>query len=39
MSELTVLDPIEKLFTNARGQICDKFRVNKMKRKALLDQG
>lgn len=33
MSELTVLDPIEKLFTNARGQICDKFRVNKMKRK------
>ena len=33
MRELTVLDPIEKLFTNARGQICDKFRVNKMKRK------
>lgn len=33
MSELTVLDPIEKLFANARGQICDKFRVNKLKRK------
>lgn len=33
MSELTVLDPIEKLFANARGQICDRFRVNKLKRK------
>lgn len=33
VSELTVLDPIEKLFANARGQICDKFRVNKLKRK------
>ena len=33
MSELTVLDPIEKLFANTRGQICDKFRVNKLKRK------
>ena len=33
MSELTVLDLIEKLFANTRGQICDKFRVNKLKRK------
>jgi hypothetical protein len=33
VSELTVLDPIEKLFANARGQICDRFRVNKLKRK------
>lgn len=33
MSELTVLDPIEKLFANTRGQICDRFRVNKLKRK------
>lgn len=33
MSTVTPVDPIEKLFANARGQICDKFRVNKLKRK------
>lgn len=31
MSELTVLDPIEKLFVNARGQISDQFRLRKLK--------
>lgn len=33
MPKLTPLDPIEKLFTNTRGQISDKFQVNKLKRK------
>ena len=31
MSELTVLDPIEKLFVNTRGQISDQFRLRKLK--------
>lgn len=31
MSELTVLDPIEKLFVNTRDQISDQFRLRKLK--------
>lgn len=31
MSTVTPIDPIEKLFVNARGQISDQFRLRKLK--------